>query len=119
VIGARPFTTRRWDRATNLWPLALLSLGESWHNMHHSDPACARHGADPWQIDVSAAVIRIFERLGWATSVHWPDPVRLDSRRRDQGQARSRPVLQDREAPMPTASRLAVNAIGPAAARGA
>src|SRR5216683_7162572 len=27
VIGTRPFTTRRYDRATNLWPLALLSLG--------------------------------------------------------------------------------------------
>jgi stearoyl-CoA desaturase (delta-9 desaturase) len=86
VIGTRPFTTRRCDRATNLWPLALLSLGESWHNMHHSDPVCARHGADPGQIDVSAAVIRIFERLGWATGVHWPVPARLDSRRRVQDQ---------------------------------
>jgi hypothetical protein len=47
VVGARPFTTRRHDRATNLWPLALLSLGESWHNMHHSDLACARYRADP------------------------------------------------------------------------
>jgi stearoyl-CoA desaturase (delta-9 desaturase) len=55
--------------------LALLSLSESWHNMHHSDPACARHGSDPRQIDVSAAVIRIFEHLGWATSVHWPVPA--------------------------------------------
>ena len=53
VVGARPFTTRRHDRATNLWPPALLSLGESWHNMHHSDPACARHGADPRQIEIS------------------------------------------------------------------
>jgi hypothetical protein len=51
VVGARPFTTRRHDRAANLWPLALLSLGESWHNMHHSDPACVRHGADPRQIE--------------------------------------------------------------------
>jgi stearoyl-CoA desaturase (Delta-9 desaturase) len=84
VIGTRPFTTRRHDRATNLWPLALLSLGESWHNMHHSDPTCARHGAEPRQIDISAAVIRIFERLGWATSVHWPAAARLDSHRRDQ-----------------------------------
>jgi hypothetical protein len=24
-----------------------LSLGESWPNMHHADPACVRHGADP------------------------------------------------------------------------
>ncbi len=88
VVGTRPFTTRRHDRATNLWPLALLSLGESWHNMHHSDPACARHGADPGQIDISAAVIRIFERLGWATGVHWPAPGRLDSRRRGQDRER-------------------------------
>ena len=48
----RPFTTRRHDWATNLWPPALLSLGESWHSMHHSDPACARHGADPRQIEI-------------------------------------------------------------------
>ena len=109
VIGARPFTTRRYDRATNLWPLALLSLGESWHNMHHSDPACARHGADPRQVDISAAVIRIFERFGWATGVHWPVPTRLNDRRRDHGRARSRPVLQDSEALLPPASRLTVN----------
>jgi len=111
VIGARPFTTRRYDRDTNLWPLALLSLGESWHNMHHSDPACARHGADPRQVDISAIVIRIFERLGWATGVHWPVPARLDRRRRDQGQTQAAPVLQDSEALIPPASRLTVNSV--------
>ena len=109
VIGARPFTTRRYDRATNLWPLALLSLGESWHNMHHSDPTCARHGADPWQIDISARVIRIFERFGWATGVHWPAPARLDSRRRDQGQPQSHQVLQGCEALVSPVSSLVVN----------
>jgi fatty-acid desaturase len=72
VVGARPFTTRRHDRAANLWPLALLSLGESWHNMHHSDPACVRHGADPRPIEISAAVIRIFERLGWPPACTGP-----------------------------------------------
>jgi len=82
VFGNRPFATRRYDRATNLWPLALVSFGESWHNMHHSDPACARHGAEPGQIDISASVIRVFERLGWATGVRWPVPDRLAARRR-------------------------------------
>jgi stearoyl-CoA desaturase (delta-9 desaturase) len=82
VFGSRPFTTRRHDRATNLWPLALVSFGESWHNMHHSDPTCARHGAEPGQIDISATVIRLFEHLGWATAVHWPVPARLATRRR-------------------------------------
>ena len=92
VFGSRPFATRRHDRATNLWPLALLSFGESWHNMHHSDPACARHGVDPGQVDISAAVIRVFERLGWATKVRWPTPARLDSRRRGPGQDEQQPA---------------------------
>lgn len=43
-------------------------------------------------IDISAAVIRIFERLGWATSVHWPVPARLGSRRRGRG--KPEPALQ-------------------------
>ena len=82
LIGARPYATRRYDRATNVWPLALISLGESWHNGHHSDPACARHGTGSREVDVSAVVIRLFERLGWASAVHWPDPARLAARRR-------------------------------------
>jgi stearoyl-CoA desaturase (delta-9 desaturase) len=99
VFGSRPFVTRSHDRATNLWPLALLSFGESWHNMHHSDPACARHGADPGQVDIAAEVIRIFERLGWATDVHWPTQVRLDNHRRKQIQDRPDRGQQDQDQP--------------------
>jgi stearoyl-CoA desaturase (delta-9 desaturase) len=69
VLGTRPFTTRRHDRATNLCLLALVSFGESGHNMHHSDPACARRGADRGPVDISAGLIRIFEHLDWATGV--------------------------------------------------
>jgi stearoyl-CoA desaturase (Delta-9 desaturase) len=93
VFGSRPFATRRYDRATNLWPLALVSFGESWHNMHHSDPACARHGAESGQIDISAVVIRLFERLGWATGVHWPVPARLAAHR-NPGRDRPGSALQ-------------------------
>jgi stearoyl-CoA desaturase (delta-9 desaturase) len=85
VIGRRPYATRRHDRATNLWPLALISFGESWHNSHHSDPTCARHGTGPHQVDLSAAVIRCFEHPGWVTAVHWPDPGRLAARCRSGG----------------------------------
>ena len=42
-------------------------------------------------VDISAAVIRIFERPGWAASVHWPVPARLDSRR---GRGKPEPALQ-------------------------
>ncbi len=82
LIGNRPYTTRRHDRATNLWPMAVLSFGESWHNTHHSDPACARHGVDRGQIDLSAELIRVFERAGWVTNVRWPVAARLEKHRR-------------------------------------
>jgi stearoyl-CoA desaturase (delta-9 desaturase) len=75
MVGTRPFRSR--DRSRNFWPLAVLSMGESWHNLHHADPTCARHGVLPGQIDISARVIWIFERLGWAYDVRWPTPRRL------------------------------------------
>jgi stearoyl-CoA desaturase (delta-9 desaturase) len=79
VAGQRPFASR--DRAGNVWPLAILSMGESWHNLHHADPTCARHGVDRGQLDSSARLIRWFEVAGWATDVRWPDPARLARRR--------------------------------------
>lgn len=81
VIGGRPFRTRRHDRATHLWPLALLSFGESRHNLHHADTTSARHGVDRGQVDPSAAVIRLFERLGWVYEVRRPTPARVAARR--------------------------------------
>jgi stearoyl-CoA desaturase (Delta-9 desaturase) len=72
LVGERPYATRRFDRATNLWPLAVISFGESWHNGHHADPGCARHGRGRWQLDPTAAVIGGLERLGWVSDVRWP-----------------------------------------------
>ena len=79
TLGERPFRTR--DRSTNVWPLALISMGESWHNLHHADPTAARHGVDRWQIDTSAELIRGLEKLGLATDVRWPSRERLAARR--------------------------------------
>jgi stearoyl-CoA desaturase (Delta-9 desaturase) len=75
MIGKRPFEAR--DKATNVWPLAILSMGESWHNLHHADPTCARHGVKRGQVDMSARVIWALEKLGWAYDVRWPTPARL------------------------------------------
>jgi stearoyl-CoA desaturase (delta-9 desaturase) len=79
AMGERPFKSR--DRSGNVWWLAVLSMGESWHNLHHADPTCARHGVEPGQVDSSARVIWVFERLGWARDVRWPTAKRLDARR--------------------------------------
>ncbi len=75
MIGNRPFTQR--DRSTNFWPLAVLSMGESWHNLHHADPTCARHGVRRGQLDMTARLIWIFEKFGWAHDVRWPSTRRL------------------------------------------
>lgn len=85
MVGERPFVSR--DRAANFWPLAILSMGESWHNSHHADPTCARHGVLRGQIDVSARVIWFFERLRWAWDVRWPRPERLAARRVEPARA--------------------------------
>jgi stearoyl-CoA desaturase (Delta-9 desaturase) len=77
MIGSRPFLAR--DKSANFWPLAILSMGESWHNLHHADPTCARHGVDRGQIDISARLIWLFEKFGWVTDVRWPTPRRLAS----------------------------------------
>ncbi|HEY5335588.1 MAG TPA: acyl-CoA desaturase [Mycobacteriales bacterium] len=81
VFGNRPFTTREDDRASNVWPLAILSFGESWHNLHHAEPTSARHGVDKGQIDLTAGLIRGFEKVGWAWDVRWPKPERLEKKR--------------------------------------
>lgn len=77
VVGERPFETRDGDKAANFWPLAVLSFGESWHNLHHADPTCARHGVLRGQIDSSARTIWIFEKFGWVSNVRWPKPERV------------------------------------------
>jgi stearoyl-CoA desaturase (delta-9 desaturase) len=77
VVGERPFETRDGDKAANFWPLAVLSFGESWHNLHHADPTCARHGVLRGQVDSSARTIWIFEKLGWVYDVRWPKPERV------------------------------------------
>jgi stearoyl-CoA desaturase (delta-9 desaturase) len=81
VVGERPFELRKGDRAANFWPLAILSFGESWHNLHHADPTSARHGALRGQVDITARVIWLFEKAGWAHDVRWPKPDRLAAKR--------------------------------------
>ncbi len=83
MIGDQPFASR--DRSRNVWPLAVLSFGESWHNLHHADPTCARHGVQRGQIDISARLIWVFEKLGWAHSVRWPTTRRLEKLARVDG----------------------------------
>ena len=60
----------------------LLAAGHPVHGrvlaqLHHADPTCARHGVHRGQLDMTARLIWIFEKFGWAHDLRWPSPRRL------------------------------------------
>jgi stearoyl-CoA desaturase (delta-9 desaturase) len=66
-LGSRRFDVE--DRSTNVFWLALPSLGESWHHNHHAFPRSAVHGLRRWELDPSALLIGALERVGLAWNV--------------------------------------------------
>ena len=79
VFGNRAYDTR--DRSRNLAWLALPTHGEAWHNNHHAFPTSAVHGLERRQIDLSAAVIAVLEKLGLAWDVQRVSAERRRTRR--------------------------------------
>src|SRR3954453_4928311 len=77
-FGRKQFDTK--DESRNLLWLAIPSFGESWHNNHHAFPTSAEHGMRRWQVDTSAMVIRLLEKLGLAWDVVRVSPERQAKR---------------------------------------
>jgi stearoyl-CoA desaturase (delta-9 desaturase) len=77
-FGTRRFQTD--DHSTNVAWLALPSLGESWHHNHHAFPRSAAHGLGRWELDPSAAIIRLMRRLGLAWDVVEVAPERQQAK---------------------------------------
>ena len=73
-FGRRRFDTE--DHSTNVFWLALPSMGEGWHNNHHAFPRAAYHGLRWWELDISALVIRAMRRAGLAWNVIEATPAR-------------------------------------------
>ncbi len=100
TFGKADFEVR--DKSRNVAWLAILSFGESWHNLHHSDPTCARHGVLKGQIDISARLIWLAEKLGLVYDVRWPDEARLTGRQ-TSGNTRQLGAMTKRAAVKPVA----------------
>jgi stearoyl-CoA desaturase (delta-9 desaturase) len=73
-LGSRRFETD--DHSTNVFWLALPSLGESWHHNHHAFPRSAVHGLKRWEPDPSAFIISTLEKVGLAHNVIRISPER-------------------------------------------
>jgi stearoyl-CoA desaturase (delta-9 desaturase) len=73
-FGRRRFDTD--DHSTNVFWLALPSLGEAWHHNHHAFPRSAFHGLRWYELDPSGWLILGLERLGLAWDVVKVTPER-------------------------------------------
>jgi len=62
LFGRRRYETGDESR-NNLW-LALITLGEGWHNNHHQHMSCTRQGFYWWEIDVTYYVLRVLSWIG-------------------------------------------------------
>jgi stearoyl-CoA desaturase (delta-9 desaturase) len=62
VFGSRRFDTQ--DGSRNNWFVALITLGEGWHNNHHHYPSSERQGFYWWEVDMSHYALRALSWLG-------------------------------------------------------
>jgi stearoyl-CoA desaturase (delta-9 desaturase) len=72
VFGSRRFATE--DTSRNNWALALLTMGEGWHNNHHKAAYVARQGLRWWEIDATWYVLVVLEKLRVIRDVKRPRP---------------------------------------------
>ncbi len=74
--GSRRYTTT--DDSKNNWFLALVTMGEGWHNNHHYYPRSTRQGFFWWEIDLTYYVLRGLEAVGLVWDLQAPPKAVLE-----------------------------------------
>jgi stearoyl-CoA desaturase (delta-9 desaturase) len=80
MIGSRRFNTS--DNSRNHLLLALITLGEGWHNNHHRYPGSERQGFYWWEIDISHYILKMLSWAGLVWDIREP-PERIYQEARD------------------------------------
>jgi stearoyl-CoA desaturase (delta-9 desaturase) len=70
VFGRRRYPTR--DDSRNNWLLAILTLGEGWHNNHHFYKGAANQGFFWWELDPTFYGLKVLSWLGLIWDVRTP-----------------------------------------------
>jgi stearoyl-CoA desaturase (delta-9 desaturase) len=70
VWGTRRYATA--DTSRNNVIIAVLTLGEGWHNNHHHFPNSARQGFKWYEIDISYQVLRLLSLVGIVKDLRQP-----------------------------------------------
>jgi stearoyl-CoA desaturase (delta-9 desaturase) len=70
VFGKKRYETG--EESKNSWWLAIVTLGEGWHNNHHHYPLSCRQGFFWYELDVTYYVLLLMEKLGLVWSLQAP-----------------------------------------------
>ncbi len=80
VVGKQRYVTA--DDSRNNWWLALITLGEGWHNNHHHYQSSTRQGFYWWEIDISYYVLKVFSWLGLVWDLRAPPRAVVEGEQR-------------------------------------
>jgi stearoyl-CoA desaturase (delta-9 desaturase) len=89
VFGTRRYETT--DDSRNNWFLALITMGEGWHNNHHHYQSTANQGFYWWEVDMSYYVLCAFAKVGLIWELRKPPQWVLDQGRGKAGAVAPRP----------------------------
>ncbi len=80
IIGRRRYETD--DDSRNNWVLALITMGEGWHNNHHHHMNSANQGFFWWEIDMSYMMLKFLSFFGVVWDLRKPPKHILEGRPR-------------------------------------
>ncbi len=86
IVGKQRFNTGEFSKNSLL--MALITLGEGWHNNHHRYPGSERQGMYWWEIDISHYTIKVLSWMGlvWDVRTH---PERIYEEARENAAAKA------------------------------
>ncbi len=77
-IGRKRYLTG--DDSRNNWLLALVTMGEGWHNNHHAYQSSVRQGFRWWEYDATYYLLRLLAALGLIWKLKLPPAAVLENR---------------------------------------
>jgi stearoyl-CoA desaturase (delta-9 desaturase) len=80
VVGNQRYVTA--DDSKNNWWLALITLGEGWHNNHHHDQSSTRQGFFWWEVDISYYVLKVLSWVGLVWDLRVPSKETVAGKRK-------------------------------------
>jgi stearoyl-CoA desaturase (delta-9 desaturase) len=83
VFGYRRYATA--DTSRNSAIVAVLTMGEGWHNNHHHYPASARLGFRWWELDMGFGLLRALSWVGVVKDLRQPPQKAREARRLRRG----------------------------------